>query len=989
MYAKRYAPYDWKKQAVKFDLFDIKPWIDRALKAKDDLEFFEIEAEYVASLQDTHSSFLMNTNFRATLGMTVDIYDGKVLIDSITRQVLPEAAYPFQIGDEIVSVDGVSAEDWIKRISTWRKYGNPVSTRRVAAQQITIRSQSTFPRAIEIGESAAVKIRRASGTVEDYTIRWTKTGTPFTTVGPVPFPKPNPSTLTADRLSTEPDYLAFLDEFHNYSLPLNDPIRGYVNGISSPLPVFRAGLPSNFVQRLGRSPNDFQYSGTYVSNGLTLGYLRVPSFSPLSMSAAVTELRNEIDYLQKNTDGLIVDVTRNGGGGCYMLDLAAALTPYPFYFFGEQLRPTQGLLASFQAQLENARSARAEQWIIDTYQSFVDQLKAALSANRGMTPPIPACRQFAQTSAPIINDNAPSPVVYTKPMIVLIDEFSISAADIFPSMIQDNKRALLVGARTSGGGGSVSQWPTGMYSESFSNNTNSLVVRKRAITTAEYPPAPYVENIGARPDIPLDMMTRDNLVNSWRTYVDQFTQIEGGEIRKAQSKTPFTMQNGGGVTRTTAGASGQSVAGYGRIEANSGSTTPNGLAIFGFRQNNVLVTEAGVPATAAISSGRIYAEISGSVNTGIAIANPNNVPAAVSFYFTTAGGNSGSGSTTIAANGQLAAFLDQAPFNGTKPLTGTFTFSSSVPVAVTALRGLTNERGDFLITTLPVASISGTAATGAVVFPHYANGDGWTTQIILVNPTDSALAGTIQFLDQQGQTASTSAYSVPVRTSYTLNTSGTPQPAQSGSVRVVPATNSAAPAGLAVFSYRKDGITVTEAGVSAVSSGSAFRMYVEAYASSIQSGVAITTLSNAQATVRLELTRLDGSSTGLTGTLVVPANGQVAQFLNQIPPFAVLTQPPTLQEFTFQGVLRISSSSPISVVGLRGRYNERNDFLITTTPAADEAAAATDAELFFPHFAEAGGFSTQFILFSNSPGQRSGTIRFVSQSGGVLNLTLR
>jgi hypothetical protein len=166
-------------------------------------------------------------------------------------------------------------------------------------------------------------------------------------------------------------------------------------------------------------------------------------------------------------------------------------------------------------------------------------------------------------------------------------------------------------------------------------------------------------------------------------------------------------------------------------------------------------------------------------------------------------------------------------------------------------------------------------------------------------------------------------------------------------------------------------------------------MYVEAYASSIQSGVAISNLSNAQATVRLELTRLDGSSTGLTGTLVVPANGQVAQFLNQIPPFAVLTQPPTLQEFTFQGVLRISSSSPISVVGLRGRYNERNDFLITTTPAADEAAAATDAELFFPHFAEAGGFSTQFILFSNSPGQRSGTIRFVSQSGGVLNLTLR
>src|SRR4030095_15996882 len=83
LYTKRYAPYDWKKQAVAFDLFDIKPWVARIQAAKDDLEFFEIEAEYVAKLQDTHSVFSMTSSFRANLGMTVDIYDSKVLIDSI------------------------------------------------------------------------------------------------------------------------------------------------------------------------------------------------------------------------------------------------------------------------------------------------------------------------------------------------------------------------------------------------------------------------------------------------------------------------------------------------------------------------------------------------------------------------------------------------------------------------------------------------------------------------------------------------------------------------------------------------------------------------------------------------------------------------------------------------------------------------------------------------------------------------------------------
>src|SRR5262245_38279490 len=85
LYAKRYAPYEWKRQVFAFDLYDIKPWLDRVKAAKDDLEFFEIEAEYVASLDDIHSGFQMTSNFVANLGMTVDIFDGKVLIDSINR----------------------------------------------------------------------------------------------------------------------------------------------------------------------------------------------------------------------------------------------------------------------------------------------------------------------------------------------------------------------------------------------------------------------------------------------------------------------------------------------------------------------------------------------------------------------------------------------------------------------------------------------------------------------------------------------------------------------------------------------------------------------------------------------------------------------------------------------------------------------------------------------------------------------------------------
>jgi hypothetical protein len=342
--------------------------------------------------------------------------------------------------------------------------------------------------------------------------------------------------------------LKVLDELRNWRLPEDDVVaqnlnwsdkddpepRKFIAGQGSRAPVFRAGLPSSWVQRLGAAPEDFHFSGTYEAGGLTIGYFRIPGFAPGNQANAVKELDTEIDYMQKNTDGLVVDVMRNNGGGCFMLDAAARLIPYPFYFFGEQIRATQDRLNSYQLALDFYKATGAADWVIVTLQSFVDQMKEALAADRGMTDSIATCTQFGSNWAPVRDNNPPASVVYTKPLIVLVDEFSISAADIFPAMIQDNFRAPLVGMRTSGGGGSVSGWQTGFYSESTSTNTNTLVVRKNPIVTPDLPTAPYLENIGARPDIQLDYMTRENLVNTGKPFVDAFTTILINVIQKAK-----------------------------------------------------------------------------------------------------------------------------------------------------------------------------------------------------------------------------------------------------------------------------------------------------------------------------------------------------------------------------------------------------------------------------------------------------------------------
>jgi hypothetical protein len=451
------------------------------------------------------------------------------------------------------------------------------------------------------------------------------------------------------------------------------------------------------------------------------------------------------------------------------------------------------------------------------------------------------------------------------------------------------------------------------------------------------------------------------------------------------SKT-YSIPNLGGMSVITDGLGSNLTAGYATIQPDPGNTTPAGVAIFGYRPNGVLVTEAGVPASPLIRSGRIYAEVAGPVNTGLAMANPNPLTATVSFYFTdSTGATSHSGTTTLPPNGKIAAFLDQVPFSGGSNLQGTFTFSSDQPVAAIALRGLTNERNEFLISTLPVIDMSAAAGTATAVLPDFADGGGWRTQIILINPTASAMSGTIGFISPAGTATGTPVqFSIPPGSSFKQVTAGTAAAVQGGSVQIVPAAGSATPASVAIFSYRPAGFTVSEAAVMP-SAGTALRMYVEASGipatiGSIQSGVAVTNLDSATASVTFDLTDLTGKSLGST-SFSLPGNGQMAKFLNEI--FPSLALPP-------KGILRVSTSgSNIAGVGLRERYNERNDFLITTTPPTNEKATASLAPLLFPHIVNGGGYTTQFILFSGTTSQSvTGSIHFVNQDATPLGLNV-
>jgi hypothetical protein len=535
VFAKHYAPYEWKRDVIGFDLYNLRPWHERIARTRDDLEYLDILVEYVASLNDAHDRFVLpggdnalrgrgGQTFRAVLPFSTDIYDGRVLVDAIDRSRLPAADYPFEIGDELVSIDGrgtleLTREFMKYSIAAWER-----PTLRFATARLTNRNQAAMPRAHEIGDSAQIVIRRANGEEEAYQIAWQKEGVPLTVIGPLP---PFASDAAADEAR---DYLAPLRRLWQWRVEAVTAVRGY--GAVQPVFTHR---PEGFTQRLGRSTSDSFFSGTYEVDGQRIGYIRIPHFEPVSPVAALNQFAAEMTFFDRNTDGLVIDVMRNPGGiVCYKEGLETALMQERFRTTGLEIRATAGWIRSFSFALERAKDNDAPAGLIEIYERLLSGVLTAYQENRGRTGALPVCGTSLDLE-PLTN-RAGALLSYTKPVLLLTDETSASAADAFAATLQDNGRAIVLGMRTMGAGGSVAIHDATPFSEGYAYVTESLMVRKAPVQTGLFPPTSYVENVGVWPNIEYDYMTRENLMAGGRPFVEAFTAAMVEAIRQGRSE---------------------------------------------------------------------------------------------------------------------------------------------------------------------------------------------------------------------------------------------------------------------------------------------------------------------------------------------------------------------------------------------------------------------------------------------------------------------
>ena len=460
-------------------------------------------------------------------------------------------------------------------------------------------------------------------------------------------------------------------------------------------------------------------------------------------------------------------------------------------------------------------------------------------------------------------------------------------------------------------------------------------------------------------------------------------QITGARVTPVSSRG-FNLSDLAGSAAVSAGEVDLNT-GYARIQA-PGVSLPAAMAILGFRQNGVLQSETFLPAAPLIYRGRIYADVDApNVNTAIAIGNPGSQNVTLTVNFTDANGNNfGGGTTVLAANHQMAAFLTDAPYSlGKNTFQGTFSFIASSPVSAFAIVMGSNSSA----VSIPVMNLDAPPA-GVQIIPHFAYGPKWSTSFELVNPTDATITGSMHSFDSGGQFIADIPYAIAPRTSVRV----TPSPGaalRTGSLRITPATGSAAPSALALVSYndtdqagRAFG-TVT--GTPGIATGTAFRMFVDTVGvlgapGSVQQAIAIANPSGNPVSISLQLYNSDGSATALSGSISIPGNGQTAVFVSQVPGFASLPA-------GFRGVLRAASDSPIAVTALEARYNELDHFLMASTLAVSEDYAPASQELLLPQIAIGNTYEMRTILFDARAGtSTAGTINFFDPSGNPLAL---
>lgn len=501
LFERNYAPRDWKQESLGVSFEEMsKAFLEAAAKDMEDEAFYGLIAQYLSAFDDSHIGYYFPSTALAYLSISTDYIDGKVIITHVDADASDRVA----VGNEIIEVDGVSIKEVLKNNLKYIGEGNPATALRFAASRISFKPQSQFPILPDDAGTAIVVKSLITDETNEIVLEWTREGNEFAEF--------NDPGIDLTSKTKSQSLIGKQDPTFDRDIRMFSRADAYGHvSLGDVEPFFPMG--DNFILRKAEP----YYVGIFLVEDKRIGYIRIHDFhgGTYSFKDAIAQLEEDIPYLEETTDALILDETGNPGGSWhYAATIGSFFFDKPFQDLNDSWKANRATLAWAEGAVEYFKENPKDDEYLEWFELLAEEVRNAMKRGDLLTKPFPIVNVSGKLEPYTTEEGVQ--ISYTKPMLLLMNELSVSCGDLFPALMKDNDRVTLFGARTMGGGGAVNWTSQIGYSETAIGHTISLVVRNES-TEFNGKETTYIENVGVKPDIEYQI-TLDDFMTDYELY---------------------------------------------------------------------------------------------------------------------------------------------------------------------------------------------------------------------------------------------------------------------------------------------------------------------------------------------------------------------------------------------------------------------------------------------------------------------------------------
>lgn len=542
----RYAPAEWKKVYADWDLDSQIALAKAKIYSQDPItiqEFKNILCDFFKSTQDHHVGVHFYSTESAFLPFRVRGVNERYFITWVETDRAPTQ---LKVGDEVLAFNEELVSEAITQVKRTAHMGVSPSDQSLAELVLTARIGGLGHNVPKEASVTISVLHKDSSSPISYELPWDYSpeeisNGPYQTMNALAAPSYSiesnnlfESSFFAKQMSA-----SFYDTMQKafgkkyLGANLSDEAGAQLLGAK------KSGLPLlGEVIWKSKSDNEFYAYLCKNSDQQLIGYIRIPHY--MGTAEISQKFASLIRKFESQSDLLVIDQLNNPGGNMfYMYGLASMLSARPMQVPTQRITITQedvffALEALNQLEVENLdnvpETINPDETLFG-YPISVKFVKSMISYFHFIINEWNEGRYFTNpTYAYGIDNIVVNPLAtYTKPILVLVNELDFSCGDFLPAILQDNKRATIMGARTAGAGGFVLPF----------SHPNRFGISSYTLTgsIAERLDKKPIENLGVTPDISYEV-TEQDLQNGFVDYKNAIQGTVRSMLKKEKPNIP-------------------------------------------------------------------------------------------------------------------------------------------------------------------------------------------------------------------------------------------------------------------------------------------------------------------------------------------------------------------------------------------------------------------------------------------------------------------